>query len=71
MQTYHIATTITSDGTLTINGLPFRVGEKIEVILRHHNHKKQPKGKYPLRGKLVRYDNPFESVAENDWNALQ
>ncbi len=31
---------------------------------------KQPE-RYPLRGKLVRYINPFESVAENDWEALK
>jgi hypothetical protein len=71
MQTYHIETTMTNDGTLTIDELPFHIGEKIEVILRRRNHEKQPPQKYPLRGKLIRYDNPFESVAENDWDALQ
>ncbi len=71
MQTYHIETTVTSDGTVTIMGLPFRIGEKIEVVLRRRNDEKTPKEKYPLRGKLIRYDHPFESVAENDWNTLQ
>lgn len=71
MQTYHIETTVTSDGTVTIMGLPFRIGEKIEVVLRRRNDEKPPKEKYPLRGKLIRYDHPFESVAENDWNTLQ
>lgn len=71
MQTYHTEATMTHDGTLTINELPFHIGEKIEVILRRCNHEKPPKEKYPLRGKLIRYDNSYESVAENDWNALQ
>jgi len=68
MQTYHIETTMTNDGTLTINELPFHSGEKIEIILRRCNHEKQSKEKYPLRGKLIRYDNPYESVAENDYD---
>ncbi len=71
MQTYHVETTMTSEGTLTISGLPFRVGEKIEVILRRRNHERQPTKKYPLRGKSIRYGDPFASVAENDWDALK
>lgn len=71
MQTYHIETTITNNGTIIINELPFHVGEKIEVILRRRSLEKQSNEKYPLRGKLIRYDNPFESVVENDWDALQ
>lgn len=71
MQTYHIETTMINNGTLIINELPFRAGEKIEVILRRRSLEKQSNEKYPLRGKLIRYDHPFESVAENDWDAMQ
>ena len=26
---------------------------------------------YPLRGVKIRYEDPFESVAENDWEVLK
>ena len=26
---------------------------------------------YPLRGKLIRYKNPFDSVVEEDWETLR
>lgn len=70
MQTYHIETTMTNDGILVINGLPFRVGEKIEVIRHRRKPEKSSKEKYPFRGKLIRYAGPFASVAEKDWDVL-
>lgn len=71
MQTYHIQTTIRKDGTVTIKRLPFRVGEKVEVIIRGRELTGAAGERYPLRGQPFRYDDPFKGVADSDWAALQ
>jgi len=68
MQAYRVETVIVQDGTLTIKGLPLRIGEKIEVIILSQTDKTEGADRYPLRGKPVHYLAPFESVAENDWD---
>jgi hypothetical protein len=71
MQEYRIETTISKDGTLTIKKLPFRAGERVEVIVHPHEPQPEYEMRYPLRGKPIRYIDPFRSVAENDWDVLQ
>jgi len=71
METYRTATTVSSDGTLVLRGLPFRPGDKVEVIVRSLRRGHRRGDRYPLRGKPIRYVNPFESVAENDWAVLK
>ncbi len=71
MQTYRVDKIIEKNRKLTISGLPFRVGERVEVIILSRLRKIEPSENYPLRGKPVRYLAPFEPVAENDWDANQ
>ena len=70
MQTYRTETKVGNDGTLTIKGLPFRAGERVEVIVRGQEQAARV-DRYPLRGKPLRYTDPFGSVAEEDWEALR
>jgi hypothetical protein len=51
--------------------LPFHQGEKVEVIILSHARQPVKATRYPLRGKLIRYDAPFDSVAEDDWDVLR
>lgn len=71
MQDYRIETMVSSDGSLTIKGLPFRAGDKVEVIIRSHEHSEDKPKTYQLRGEPIRYIDPFGSVAEEDWEALE
>ena len=71
MQTYRVETMVPSNRTLTIKGLPFQVGEKVEVIVRRRERERERRHHYPLRGKPIRYIDPFGSVAERDWEVLQ
>ena len=71
MQTYRVETKVSNNRTLTIKGLPFQVGEKVEVIVRRREREQERRGRYPLRGKPIRYLDPYGSVAENDWEVLQ
>jgi hypothetical protein len=67
LQTYRIESTIAEKGILTVRGLPFPKGEKVEVIILSPVRQAAKSKRYLLRGKLIRYDAPFESVAEDDW----
>jgi hypothetical protein len=71
MKDYKVETKIERDGSLTIRGLPFRAGERVQVIVRSQQAPPGNGDRHPLRGKPVRYTNPFGSVAEGDWEALK
>ena len=71
MQTYRIETIIAKNRKLTISGLPFRVGEKVEVIIVSQSRKPETPRNYSLHGQPVRYIAPFDPVAEDEWNATQ
>ena len=67
----HRAITITEAGTLAIKGLPLAAGDKVEVIIRNQASTTTGSVKYPLRGSLLRFDDPFEPVSAADWEALK
>jgi len=69
MQAYRTETTLSQDGKLTVKGLPFRKGDRVEVIILTRKSQASSK-RYPLRGKPFKYEKPFDSVAEEDWDAL-
>lgn len=71
MPDYRIETRVSSDGSLIIKGLPFEAGDTVEVIIRSRKYQEEPGSRYPLRGKPIRYVDPFGSVAEEDWEALK
>ena len=71
MQAYRTNLTVAKDGSLNLNGIPFRKGDEVEVIVLPHEQVPSGEKRYPLRGKPIRYSDPFESVAENDWNVLK
>jgi hypothetical protein len=71
MPDYRMETTVSSDGSLIIKGLPLRAGDEVEVIIRSRECREGKEERYSLRGKPVRYVDPFEGVAEEDWETLR
>jgi hypothetical protein len=71
MQDYRVETKVSSDGSLTLKGLPFQAGDEVEVIIRSRGHGERENRCYPLRGKPIRYTDPFDGVAEEDWEVLR
>ncbi|BAY45275.1 hypothetical protein SAMD00079811_28780 [Scytonema sp. HK-05] len=79
MNTHKIETVLTEDGTLTLPGLPFHAGGTVEVIILQAKtpqpqdavNSQSEKNRYPLRGTVIRYDDPTEPVALEDWEFLQ
>ncbi len=69
METYRIEKAVPKSRTITINKLPFRAGQRVEIVVRTTKRSRNGDKRYPLRGKLVRYIDPFEPVAQDDWEA--
>ena len=69
---HRIETEVEQSGTIILHDLPFHEGEKVVVIITTHPAAEAGQGNgYPLRGLAVEYKNPFDSVAEDDWSAMQ
>jgi hypothetical protein len=67
---HRLETTLQQDGTLTIDHLPFRAGQVVEVIVLPLARRDGSDNPYPLRGLPVHYDRPTEPIADNDWETL-
>ena len=66
---HRIEVVLSEDGKLSLDQLPFRAGQAVEVIVLPAPGP-APSG-YPLRGSVLRYDDPTAPVAEADWDALR
>lgn len=71
MQAYKTEAKIEREGELRLSDLPFHTGDEVEVILLRREPALTQKNPYPLRGLPIRYEDPTEPVAEDDWEALQ
>ncbi len=69
LQAHKIETTLTQDGTLTLDRLPFQAGQAVEVIVLPNSPSSPSHDLYSLRGLPVRYDRPTEPVADEEWEA--
>ncbi len=71
MQQHRVETSVAPNGTIVLQGLPFPVGETVEIVITAHPAKPTATDPYPLRGTVLEYLNPFEPVALTDWEVLQ
>lgn len=71
MQTYRIESIVAPNRILPIRGVPFRAGERVEIIVVSLPNRGKNGNRYPLRGTPYKYPNPFDSVATDDWEALR
>ena len=73
MQAYKTEAEVGGDGRVTIEGLPFEEGERVEVIVLRADVQGDAgeRNLYPLRGLPVEYDDPFGSAAGDEWEAAR
>jgi hypothetical protein len=72
MNTYHIETLMSNDGSVLLSGLPFKKGEKIDVTLRTIQEENTEELEKKLRGSVLKYIDPFEPAIDPDeWEALK
>lgn len=67
MEAYRTSAIVHDDGTVVIGNLPFQKGQRVEVIRLEESKAASDDGTYALRGEPVRYIDPFDSVAEDEW----
>lgn len=72
MKAHRIEATLTENGTLTIKNLPFQAGDAVEIIILERHSRPFNSNPYPLRGKVIHYDDAFEPATSlEDWEFLQ
>ena len=69
MNAHRIETVLNQDGTLNLVDLPFHAGDAVEVIILPRHQKSSAQMRYPLHGTQIKYINPTDPVAEEDWAA--
>ena len=63
----HISETrVDAQGRVVLDHLPFQSGEKVDVVIRSHEASRGERS--DLKGSVLRYDEPFEPVAMDDWD---
>ena len=66
---HRIETVLSEDGKLSLDRLPFRAGQAVEVFVLPITC--PIPADRSLFGTLLRYDRPTEPVAETDWDVFQ
>jgi len=67
METFHAETVVQKDGKLHLDPVPFSEGQAVHVFVSSSaSHTKQP-----LKGSVLKYDQPLAPVAEGDWEATK
>lgn len=66
---HRIEAVLSEDGKLSLDHLPFLAGQTVEIIVLPVNRVTAPST--ALWGTVLRYDQPTDPVAEDDWGALQ
>jgi hypothetical protein len=69
MTTVHVKRHLDSE-TVHLPEIRGLVGWDVEIVVREIPAV-EPAGRYPLRRSVLRYDDPFEPVAVEDWEALE
>ena len=72
MNAHRIETALTENGKLSLQNLPFKKGDKVEVIILERNSSKIVADSDPLKGTVISYEDPFESATSpDDWEVLK
>lgn len=72
MEAVRVETTVQPNGRVILENLPFDEGEKVEVIVLESDKGNGNSSDNPLKGTLLKYDDPFEPAAPlEDWEVLK
>ncbi|MEN6451998.1 MAG: hypothetical protein ABFC96_16030 [Thermoguttaceae bacterium] len=71
MQVCRTEATVSGDGTVIVKDVPLPPGATVEVVVRTLPVSGREAASYPLRGTPIRYVDPYESVAEGEWESLR
>lgn len=67
MPMFHAESVVAKDGKLHLDHVPFSEGETVHVFVSS-----APRNPHqPLKGSVLKYDQPLAPVAEEDWDAAK
>jgi len=62
---YRQSSVLDTDGCLKLDGLPFRAGDSVEVIIFFNARKPDDWEEFPFRGAAYRYDRPTDPLFDD------
>jgi hypothetical protein len=71
MNTHRLEIALTENGKITLENLPFLAGETVEIVISHQEKVPSSDNSFPLEGTVNYYDDPFEPVADHEWEVLK
>ena len=71
MQAYRVEKVIPQTGKVELDALPFAAGAVVEIIVLGPEKKADGRSRPSLKGSVIKYDDPFAPIAENEWDALK
>lgn len=71
MNAYRVDKKVSANGVITLQALPFEEGEEVEVIVLPSKSKRPTLPTSPVRGKVRKYVDPTEPVAQDEWDMLK
>lgn len=71
MNSHRLEIALTENGKITLDNLPFQAGETVEIVISLQQKISSPHNSFPLEGSVSYYHDPFEPVAEDEWEVLQ
>ena len=66
MNTHRIETTLKENGKLSLQNLPFKKGDEVEIIILERKSFEITADSYPLQGTVISYEEPFEPATSAD-----
>jgi hypothetical protein len=67
MQTFHADIVVGKNGKLQLDHLPFAEGQAVHVFVSCA----MPEPNQPLKNSVLKYEQPFAPVADEDWEAAK
>lgn len=72
MEAVRVETVVQPHGRVVLENLPFDDGDMVEVIVFEANDETTRSSVNPLKGALLKYEDPFEpAVPPEDWDVLK
>jgi hypothetical protein len=71
MNIHRLEITLTENGKISLDNLPFKAGESVEITISTQDTVFSKDHPFPLQGSVYYYDAPFEPVAPDEWEVLK
>jgi hypothetical protein len=71
MRAYRVEKVVSQGGIVQLEALPFPAGEVVEIIILARERTANRNHRHSLKDTVIKYEDPTEPVAQDDWDVLQ